>query len=147
MVAFLGIFLLVEQFSIRETLLLVFQNFILYLGGSAQRATESARNMITRFSLSDLLGWVLVLLALTFIAWRSRYHFIHSEYWKAVNCPKCGSALHRIHRTSWDRFLSRTLLPGARRYRCKNPECGWSGLRERREEDHHHKRHGTDEAG
>jgi hypothetical protein len=74
--------------------------------------------MITRFTLSDLLGWVLVLVALTFIAWRSRYHFIHSEYWKAVNCPKCGSALHRIHRTSWDRFLPHGCP--ARRYRCKN---------------------------
>ena len=144
-VAATGVFLVVKEFSIREVLRLVYHNLLAHLGSWAQSASIAARNSIANFSTSDLLGGLLVIAGLAFLVWRSRYHFYRSEYWKAVNCPKCGSALHRIHRTSWDRFLSRTLLPEARRYKCKNPECGWSGLRQRREEDRRHKHHETPE--
>jgi hypothetical protein len=140
-IAATGVFLVVKEFSIREVLRLVYHTVIAYLGSWAQSVSTSANNTIAQFSTSDLLGGVLVLAGLAFVIWRGRYHFYRSEYWKAVNCPKCGSKLHRIHRNSWDRFLSRTLLLGARRYQCENPECGWSGLRERRDEDRRHKRH------
>jgi predicted RNA-binding Zn-ribbon protein involved in translation (DUF1610 family) len=145
-VAGTGIFLVVKEFSIREALRLVYHHTIALLGSWVQNTSVTVWNFMTHFSTSDLVGGVMVVAALAFIIWRGRYHFYRSEYWKAVNCPKCGSELHRIHRTSWDRFLSRTLLRGARRYQCKNPECGWSGLRERREEDRRRKRHDTTEA-
>jgi predicted RNA-binding Zn-ribbon protein involved in translation (DUF1610 family) len=145
LVAALGVFLVVKEFSIREVLRLAYHNAIAHLGSWAQSASTSAHNSIANFSTSDLLGGVLVLAGLAFIIWRGRYHFYRSEYWKAVNCPKCGGTLHRIHRTAWDRFLSRTLLLGARRYQCKNPECGWSGLRQKRDEDRRRERHETPE--
>lgn len=140
-VAATGIFLVVKEFSIREALRLAYHNMISLFGSWAGNASSGVQNFIAHFSASDLLGGFLVLACLAFILWRGRYHFYRSEYWKAVNCPRCGSVLHRIHRTSWDRFLSRTLLLGARRYQCKNPECGWSGLRQKREEDRRHTRH------
>jgi len=140
-----GVFLVVKEFSLREALRLAYHNAIAFLGNSADRAVTGMLNYFAHFSLSDLLGGVLVLAGLAFVIWRGQYHFYRSAYWKAVNCPKCGSELHRIHRTSWDRFLSRTLLRGARRYQCKNPECGWSGLRQQREEDRRHNRHDTAE--
>jgi hypothetical protein len=139
-----GVFLVVKEFSIREALRLAYHNTLSFLGSRAQSASSSVQSFFAHFSTSDLLGGVLVLAGLVFIIWRGRYHFYRSEYWKAVDCPKCGSALHRIHRTSWDRFLSRILLRGARRYQCKNPDCGWSGLRQKREEDQ--RRHQPDPA-
>ena len=142
-IAATGIFLVINEFSIREALQLAYQNAILRLGSWTQNAATGG---LAQFSPNDLLGWFLFLGGVVVIIWRGRYHFLQSEYWKAVNCPKCGSGLHRIHRTSWDRFLSRTLLRGARRYQCKNPECGWSGLRQRRDEDRRHKRHESAEA-
>jgi hypothetical protein len=133
-IAATGVLLVVKEISIREVLSLFIHNTVAHLGSWAQ-------NFIAHFSINDLLGGVLVLAGLSFIIWRGQYHFYQSEYWQAVNCPKCGSDLRRIHRTTWDRFLSRTLLRDARRYRCKNPACGWSGLREKRDEDRHHHRH------
>jgi hypothetical protein len=141
-----GVLLVVKEFSIRELLRLLYHNAISYLGSWAQNASTNAQSLIDHFSISDLLGGVFVLAGLAFVIWRGQYHFYRSEYWKAENCPKCGSALHRIHRTTWDRFLSRILLRGARRYQCKNRDCGWSGLRQKREEDHHHRLHDHPEA-
>ncbi len=145
LVAATGVFLVVKEFSIREVLRLAYHNVISHLGSWAQSASTTAHNFIANFSTSDLLGGVLVLAGLAFIVWRGQYHFYRSEYWKAVDCPKCGGTLHRIHRTSWDRFLSHTLLLGARRYQCKNPECGWSGLRQKRDEDRRRRHHETPE--
>ena len=145
-VAATGVFLVVKEFSIREVLRSVYYNAISLLGSWTQNSSTTAQNYLAHFSPSDLLGGVLVLAGLAFVIWRGRYHFYRSEFWKAVNCPKCGSVLHRIHRSSWDRFLSRILLRGARRYQCKNPECGWSGLRQKREEDRQRKRHDSAEA-
>jgi hypothetical protein len=86
-------------------------------------------------SISNFLGLLLILSAAVLAIWHGRYRFVQSDYWQAVECPRCGSELHRIHRNTWDRVLSRTLLPGSRRYRCNNPDCGWSGLRGRRESE------------
>ncbi len=137
-----GILLVLMEFSLREVLSLVYQKAVAFLGVEAGLLSNSLRNGLSHFSPNDLLGGVLLLAAVLFLFWRGRYHFIHSAYWQARNCPKCGSGLHRIHRTRWDHILSRTLLPGARRYRCKNRACGWSGLRDRRETDRtgHHRR-------
>ena len=140
-----GIFLVVIDVSLLQQLRFLFHQVGVLFAGLEGRFYTWLREYITRFGLGDLLGWLLVLGGLAFVLWRGRHHFYRSEYWKAVDCPKCGSGLHRIHRTTWDRFLSRTLLLGARRYLCKNPECGWSGLRDRREEDRRHKRHHTPE--
>jgi hypothetical protein len=65
---------------------------------------------------------------LLIIAW----FFGRSWYKRQVKtgevCPKCGkTSFHRIHRTLLDRILG-VSLP-ARRYRCDNLLCRWSGLR------------------
>jgi hypothetical protein len=131
----MGILLVVEEFSLREVLALLFHNLVANLRGLAFQSATGLGTYLSNFSSKDFIGEVLLVAAVLFLLWRGRYHFVHSAYWQARNCPKCGSGLHRIHRTKWDRFLSRTFLPGARRYQCKNRACGWSGLRDRRETD------------
>lgn len=91
--------------------------------------------------------WVILLIIFTTLSavlvliWVIRWQFLNAKTWSPSECPKCGSELHRIHRTSFDRLLSQTLLPEARRYRCENPYCHWDGLRRhRREEPHRHHR-------
>ena len=84
---------------------------------------------------STVIGWFLVILAIPFVIYRIRYRFSTSEQWQAVECPICGSGLRRTHRNFLDRFLSHTLMPSARRYRCKNADCRWNGLRRRRLQD------------
>jgi hypothetical protein len=78
------------------------------------------------------MGGVLITGGLAFVGWRARLRFLNSRYWRATVCPACGSAIHRVHRGLWDKAVSKVFLPSARRYRCENEQCGWSGLRKAR---------------
>ncbi len=89
-------------------------------------------NAAQQLTLANLIGLVLVIGGVVFIGWRARVRFLNSTYWRAMTCPRCGSALHRVHRTPWDKAMGKTFLPHARRYRCERPECGWTGLRHSR---------------
>lgn len=89
------------------------------------------------FNIFTLLAYLAVLLALGVIAWRIRLRFLTSVSWKATVCPRCGNDIHRVHRNWLDHFLALTLLPSARRYRCANEKCRWSGLRRRRPHESH----------
>jgi hypothetical protein len=131
LLALLGVFLLVEQIEIRSTLRNWLSSSSGWLAQLAHAAIDSLVHYIQSFSPSDLVGWILIFSTTVFLVWRIRYHFLHSERWRAHACPRCGSSLHRIHRTNLDRLLTRTLLPKGNRYLCSNPECRWTGLRRR----------------
>ena len=126
----LGIFLLVERLEIRQTI----WGWLQAAGPGGRQFLVNIKdwvaNYINTFTLSDLTGWILIILTTIFIAWRIRYRFLQSRYWRATSCPKCGSQnLQRVHRTWFDRILSYILMPHAHRYKCPTRECGWSGLR------------------
>jgi hypothetical protein len=129
LIALFGVFLLVEQFEIRKSLYAAFTQGLDFLRHLASALEAGAIAYIKSFTLSDLVGWILIVLTGVFIFWRVRYRFNHSEHWGAAECPLCGSELHRVHRNLFDHLLARTLLPHARRYICENAECSWSGLR------------------
>jgi uncharacterized paraquat-inducible protein A len=138
--ALLGVFLLTEQFEIRATLrawLSALANG-LWLGLNA--LIDRLLVYLKAFTLSDLLGWLLVIGAIVFTFWRARLRFVSSTYWQSKVCPRCGSSVMRVHRHSLDRLLSATFLPDARRYRCTNAACGWSGLRHHEPHVHHSSR-------
>jgi hypothetical protein len=120
MVIVAGVFLLLDW----SPILLVVDQVVV---GVSQRLTPAR-----------LIGAVLVMGAGVFIAWRARVRFLRSAHWRATTCPRCGSPIHRVHRTVLDKAASRVLLPHARRYRCEQAECGWTGLR-------HSHRHGNEQ--
>jgi len=84
------------------------------------------------FSTYDIIGWVMILLAGVFLYSRIRYRYRRNPNLSATVCPKCESPIKRTHRSWFDRLLSKSIKPHARRYQCTNPECGWSGLRHQR---------------
>lgn len=140
LLALLGVFLLVEQFEIRATLRLFLENSTGWLANLVRALLDGLASYILSFTLSDLVGLLLVISASLFIIWRFRYHYIRSERWLSEGCPRCGSHLHRIHRTKLDHLLTKSLLPHAGRYLCSNSSCRWTGLHDRgehREHDHH----------
>ncbi len=85
-----------------------------------------------RLTLGMLIGLGLVAGSAGFIGWRARVRFLSSPYWRATTCPRCGSPIHRAHRSWLDKVISKLFLPHARRYRCEKADCGWSGLRHSR---------------
>jgi hypothetical protein len=124
----LGFFLLLEQINIMALLISAPGRIL----SSASRIPSGLREvtdfMAGLLSPSNLAGISLVLAATAAVLWRLRTKFLNSDHWNASACPKCGSSLHRIHRTGLDRFLSRSILPDARRYLCSEQKCGWEGL-------------------
>lgn len=119
---------------IKDTLSLVVQ-FVRHL---LSYLVETFARLMSNITLSEVVGVLALILALTFVIARIRYRYRSNTDFDATVCPVCASQIKRVHRNRLDRLLSKTLLPGARRYRCVNPTCGWSGLRHQRYRPEHH---------
>jgi predicted RNA-binding Zn-ribbon protein involved in translation (DUF1610 family) len=142
LIGLFGLFLLVERLNLRDAIVAMLRATGATIAKLGQWIMDGIVQYFYNISVSDMLGWLLVMLALAFAVWRIRYRFVQSDRFSADSCPNCGADLHRVHRTSLDRSLSKTLLPEARRYRCTNPDCGWQGLRQRRtSEPQRHRAH------
>jgi hypothetical protein len=126
------VILRVGNFGIQGFLQRIFIGSIALLQNFFQRTIDWLIAFSRSFTLMDFLSVVLVLGAIGFLFWRIRYHFRRDPDYEAIACPRCGSAIRRVHRTSIDRILGKTFLPNSRRYRCSNKSCGWSGLRHQR---------------
>lgn len=125
----LAVFLLVEQFSIRNIFLRVVRRLALIARQGVDQFGYTAGSYFERFTLSDLIGWLLILVAVLVILLRVRWRLLNSERWSSRACPRCGQPLRRMHRRSRDRFFSKLIMIQSHRYRCSDPSCDWSGLR------------------
>jgi hypothetical protein len=134
-----GVFLVIERFEIRTTMLTILTNVINGILSVLKRILLGASNRAAVLTASDALGILLILLAAGFIVYRIRYRFLTDNRWGIDVCPKCSGPIMRVHRTRWDRALGMVFLPEARRYRCVDPQCQWSGLL-RRHILHRHRR-------
>jgi hypothetical protein len=134
-----GFFLMFEQLQIRNALMTVVTSVINAILSGLGIIITGVINRLAILTISDALGIVLILLAAGLIVWRIRYRFHTDKRWETDLCPKCSSPIMRVHRNGWDRLLGATFLPEARRYRCGNAECGWSGLLRRHIRHHHHR--------
>ena len=99
------------------------------------KISQIMQGFFARFTLVDLLGAFVVLVAIAFLLWRIRVRFLKSPRWLARSCPKCGGKIERIHRSGRDRVLALIFLPHSRRYSC--PNCHWTGLRHHGEHKSH----------
>jgi hypothetical protein len=123
----LGIFLIFERLSIRSTLFGWLSRGAAATLHGAGHLDQMAAAFLMRITLSDVVGYVLVLCALIVICLRMRWRVMHNPALAARRCPKCASGIHRVHRRQLDHFIS--LFVPVRRYRCANDQCGWCGLR------------------
>ena len=123
----LGVFLLVERMEIRQT-------FLAWARQGYQTATHLLGDMlreleavVQRATISDLTGLALLVIALAVVTWRIRWRLLRTPRYTVRACPRCGEELRRTHRRRRDRILN-LYLP-VRRYRCRNRDCRWDGLR------------------
>lgn len=123
----LGLFLIFERMSIRRNLL----QWVNQLGRGVlqgvDRFGETALAWLTRITLSDAVGFVMVAAAVVAIVWRIRWRMLHNPVLGAEICPKCQGTLQRVHRTWFDHMMD-VFVP-VRRFRCANSACAWRGLR------------------
>jgi DNA-directed RNA polymerase subunit RPC12/RpoP len=125
----IGIVLLGADIGMRKTIRRSALGAFRQVGPAINEAFNSLVEYVLTLSIFDIIGWVVVIVAVVYIYGRIRYRFRHNPRWEATVCPRCGSRIQRKHRSTIDRLLSKTLMPSSRRYRCTNPECSWTGLR------------------
>jgi len=127
LVVLLGVFLIFERMNIRVSMIRWVARGISVALTAIGRIDDVIRIFIAHTTVSDAIGYVLILGALAAIAWRTRWRLMRTPAWTTIRCPQCDSEIHRVHRRARDRFVG-LLLP-VNRYRCTNRECRWSGLR------------------
>jgi hypothetical protein len=121
--AALGLFLLVERLNIRKSL-------VRYARAVPETAVDVVGHLVDsmdRLTLSDLLGFVLLVGASVAIVYRVRWRLMHTTALTTIRCPQCKGEIHRVHRRVMDRVIS-WVVP-VHRYRCSNPACRWAGRR------------------
>lgn len=123
----LAIFLLVERMQIRQSLWASLRKGYEVLVGLVGGVQDWLANFVRNTTLSDLTGYVLLLIVLVVVAWRIRWRLMRAQRLTVQVCPRCGSDLRRTHRRLRDRLIS--LYVPVRRYGCRNGDCGWQGRR------------------
>jgi len=123
----LGIFLVFERLNIRTSLIA----WLRRLAGAMQHNAGDLGGVLDAFlartTLSDAIGFVLILGALGAIVLRVRWRLLHNPALALLRCPKCNGNMHRVHRHNVDHIIS--FYVPVRRYRCTNDQCRWTGLR------------------
>jgi hypothetical protein len=93
----------------------------------AHSLTDKIVAFFSDLSPAEIIGFILLLIALIAIAYRLRWRVTHSKSLTQMVCPRCGGEIHRVHRHIADRIVN-WFVP-VRRYRCWNETCAWSGIR------------------
>ena len=123
----LGIFLVVERVSIRSILI----GWLRQASAAGLHSVGHLGGHVSAFlahtTLSDVVGYVLIIGALAAILMRVRWRLMHNPALAVLQCPKCHGGIQRVHRRRIDRLLG--LFVPVRRYRCPNGQCRWRGLR------------------
>lgn len=114
-----GFVLLVAPFQVSATL-----GHLGELGAAIAQSLVSSLRQVTAY---HALGLLLLVGSTTIVVERIRYRLRASERLTAMKCPACGSELHRSHRHLSDRAIALFVPVG--RYRCRNRQCSWRGLR------------------
>jgi hypothetical protein len=102
-----------------------FNQIVAKLTGLANALADKTWQFMLLTNWAIKLGYVLLIVALIGIPIRSRWWVMNKSPWLVIACPRCGGAIHRVHRTLPEKMISK-IIP-IRHYRCF--KCRWSGSR------------------
>jgi len=133
----LGIFLLVEHLQIK---LLIWRTVVRWAGMAANAASSAwavISTVLTRVERSDLVGIVLVGIALLMIAYSLRLRAIarHPDMPADKQCPQCHGEILRLSRRLLERVTELLLWIRIRRYGCSKCSLKISVWKSRRADD------------
>ena len=72
-----------------------------------------------------LLIIIALVVGILVVAWGLLMAWMYRYATEVRGCPRCHQPVVRAHRSPFEKSLER-VLPGVRRYHCKN--CRWDGL-------------------
>ncbi|NQV29643.1 MAG: transposase family protein [Candidatus Marinimicrobia bacterium] len=124
----IGVFLLFEQMEIKSV---VFKGIVSFFQSITQGFSDFLGSLLEAtdlFETSDIVGSILILLALLLLLFRVRQKAI-VRFYELTECPECGSDLLHVHRNQFQRVFGFIFRLKIRRYQCKN--CEYDGVRMR----------------
>lgn len=122
----LGVFLLVEDLEIKEAIYNGILNFFRWISESFSSLVEKILEVIQSFEGSDIVGNLLIIMAIVLFIIRIRSKAIE-RYGELSRCPECDAELVRVHRNAFQRLTGDLFRLKIQRYRCKS--CDFDGLR------------------
>jgi len=122
----LGVFLLLEEMEIKETLFKGVVNGFKAISNGFVWLLHAIQHIFERFEFSDLVGFLFIMIALVLLLIQFRRSLL-THYAVLDVCPECGGELRHIHRLPFQRFLSWLLRLKIRRYGCR--DCTFTGVR------------------
>jgi len=122
-----GIYLLVEKRKISRDIFEFLGALFSKIGHVIYVVFRAIYDWFARTETSDVVGYLLIFLALFAIMNKIRRHTVQN-YPNTKECPNCQSELNRMHRKPIHKFLGRILFLRFKQYRCTNRECHWKGI-------------------
>ena len=129
LIAFLflfGVFLLFEDMELKSMIFHGVLGIFRGISNAFSSFLSAILGGLTVIETSDIVGTILIIIALILLAFRARQKAIE-RYGELTSCPECNGDLIHIHRNRLQRITSTLLRLKIRRYRCK--ECSFEGLR------------------
>jgi len=121
-----GIFLLVEKMEIKVTVYRWVRTFIIVSANAISDTAQSIFQLFHEVETSDIIGIILIIIALFMIYLRVRKRTIF-RYATLYECPNCSGDLRRIHRKLRHRILGLLLWTEVKHFSCKT--CDFHGIR------------------
>ena len=117
----LGIFLLVEQMEISQTIFNFVKKIIFLFADMIKLIRDKTYEIFNWIELSDLVGLILIGFAGFLITIRARIRLL-TKYQKINECPECkpGSKLKRIQKKLKHRIINIILRLRVYNYQCQN---------------------------
>ena len=120
-----GIFLLLEKMKIKRELFTILQKIIFFFRDLIIGILSIGANIINRIEGSDLIGIILIIMALIMILKQIRVRII-KRFNRLDMCPECGQDLHRSHRTNKQKLLGWIIFGKVKCYTCT--KCDYDGF-------------------
>jgi len=121
----LGFFLLWEKWNIKSLTWSTITKIVLSSVTIIRDISIKAGNIFSRVETSDLIGIILILVAIVLVLNRTRLRIIE-RHPNLTSCPKCDAGLRRVHRKTKHIMQGFVFFCKIKRFKCRS--CSFDGV-------------------
>ena len=115
----LGVFLLVEQMEISQTIFILMKKLIFLFADMIKIIRDKIYEIFDWIEISDLVGISIIFYVLYLVAERQRERLI-KRFSNVRDCPECQGNLHRVKKSVKHKIMSYIYFVNVKNYRCKD---------------------------
>ena len=121
----LGFFLLWEKWNIKSLVWSGITNTALFVITFLRNVSVRIGSLLSGVETSDLIGIILILIAIVLILNRTRIRIIE-RHPNLTSCPKCDAGLRRVHRKTNHIIQGFVIFCKIKRFKCRS--CSFDGV-------------------